>query len=201
MDVTHLRYFVAVIDAGSLSGAAGSLHVSQPALSQRMAQLERDLGVVRLLERGPRGVRATAVGQELYRDAHRLLRQFDQIARGLAERQPLRALVDRTFAARGIAPTVVADVESLATMLEIAESGDACAILPVSTVEPGREGLAVRRIVEPVVERHVSLCRARELSAPEEAVTAVEGIVAEVVRRLAADGSWPGIRLAEEPEQ
>ncbi|MFD2396644.1 LysR substrate-binding domain-containing protein [Prauserella oleivorans] len=49
-------------------------------------------------------------------------------------RSNLRALVDRAFAAKGLAPTIVADVESLGTMIRIAAGGEACTILPLSVV-------------------------------------------------------------------
>ena len=81
MDVAALRDLIAVVDAGSISRAAQGAGVSQPAMSQRIAQLEADVGR-RLLERGPRGVEATAVGLELYRGAQQVVRQIE----GLAER-------------------------------------------------------------------------------------------------------------------
>ncbi|QBR92979.1 LysR substrate-binding domain-containing protein [Nocardioides euryhalodurans] len=92
MDVLQLRYLIAIVDAGSLSRAADGLRVSQPALSQRMTQLERELGV-QLVERGPRGVRPTQAGLEFYRDAHRLVRQFDHLASAAAELDQVRGLV------------------------------------------------------------------------------------------------------------
>ena len=92
MDIVQLRYLLAVVDAGSLSQAAVQLRVSQPALSQRMTRLERELGV-RLLDRGPRGVRPTRAGLDFYRDAHRLVRQFDHLAASAADRQEVRGLV------------------------------------------------------------------------------------------------------------
>jgi len=89
VDIVQLRYLLAVVDAGSLSRAAAQLRVSQPALSQRMTQLERELGV-QLLERSPRGVRPTRAGLDFYRDAHRLVRQFDHLAASAADRQEVR---------------------------------------------------------------------------------------------------------------
>ncbi|BBY16477.1 LysR substrate-binding domain-containing protein [Mycolicibacterium litorale] len=92
MDITDLRYLIAVVDAGSLSRAAVALRISQPALSQRMTHLEDELGV-RLLERGPRGVLATEAGQDFYRDAHRMVRQFDQLSRAVSDHRQIRGLV------------------------------------------------------------------------------------------------------------
>lgn len=61
-----------IVDAGSLSRAATTLFVAQPALSQQMAELEAELGVALLL-RSARGVRATPAGEVLYREASAIL--------------------------------------------------------------------------------------------------------------------------------
>jgi LysR family nitrogen assimilation transcriptional regulator len=53
----QLRYFVAIVDCGSLSKAAEQLHIAQPALSQQMAGLETELKA-QLLLRSSQGVKA-----------------------------------------------------------------------------------------------------------------------------------------------
>ena len=45
MELRHLRYFVATVEAGTVSAAAGRLHLTQPGLSRQLRQLELDLGV------------------------------------------------------------------------------------------------------------------------------------------------------------
>ena len=55
MELRQLRYFVAVVDSGSVSRAASLVHVVQPALSQQMGQLEQELDV-QLLHRSVREV-------------------------------------------------------------------------------------------------------------------------------------------------
>ncbi|MFF0723848.1 LysR substrate-binding domain-containing protein [Streptomyces sp. NPDC004134] len=311
MDIAQLRDFIAVVDAGSLSRATRALHVSQPAISQRMAQLEAHLGV-RLLDRGPRGVRPTSAGRSLYRDAQQLVRQFDRLAQDITGSRPpvhgpvaiglpttvaaplapalftwvrahypgihlqvfesmsgyvhelllagrldlaavfredaaprpaelplyseslyligqpdpapatladvpltdlrdvplvtpgarsnLRILVDRAFAAYGMVPVNVGDVESLGTLIRIAESGEACTILPRSVVadhDPRR--LGVRRIVAPALRRHVAVLTATDRYEPRDSVEAVRRGIVEVTRELAAADRWPGIRPAELP--
>ncbi|MFJ3991085.1 LysR family transcriptional regulator [Streptomyces sp. NPDC090032] len=52
MEIRTMRAFVTVVEEGGLSAAARRLHISQPALSQTMNTLERELGV-RLLVRSP----------------------------------------------------------------------------------------------------------------------------------------------------
>ncbi|MDA7419051.1 LysR substrate-binding domain-containing protein [Xenophilus arseniciresistens] len=72
MDLRTLRYFIAVVEAGSLSRAAGSLYVAQPALTAQIKKLEADLDA-RLLQRSHVGVTPTPAGLQLYEDARRLL--------------------------------------------------------------------------------------------------------------------------------
>jgi LysR family transcriptional regulator, nitrogen assimilation regulatory protein len=78
MQYRHLHYFVSVVDAGSFSRAASIIHVAQPALSQQIAQLEEQLGVSLLL-RSARGVRPTAAGEVLYREASSILQRLQQL--------------------------------------------------------------------------------------------------------------------------
>ena len=79
MQFRQLRYFVKIVDAGSFSRAAALIHIAQPALSQQIAELEGRLGVG-LLQRSARGVRPTAAGEILYREASAILKQLDQLA-------------------------------------------------------------------------------------------------------------------------
>jgi LysR family transcriptional regulator, nitrogen assimilation regulatory protein len=78
MQYRHLHYFVSVVEAGSFSRAASTIHVAQPALSQQIAQLEEQLGVSLLL-RSARGVRPTAAGDVLYREASSILKRLQQL--------------------------------------------------------------------------------------------------------------------------
>jgi len=67
MDIRRLEEFLAVLDAGSLSKAAEILGVAQPALSQSLARLERELGV-RLFHRSRRGAEPTAAARQIAED-------------------------------------------------------------------------------------------------------------------------------------
>ncbi|GAB7523165.1 LysR substrate-binding domain-containing protein [Paraburkholderia sp. 2C] len=78
MDVRQLRYFVSIVDLGSIGKAAEDLFVAQPSLSQQMARLEEEFGLPLLL-RSSRGVKPTAAGQALYRHARIVLRQMEQL--------------------------------------------------------------------------------------------------------------------------
>jgi LysR family nitrogen assimilation transcriptional regulator len=78
LQLRHLRYFVKIVDAGSFSRAAATIHIAQPALSEQIAELEEELGVP-VLQRHARGVRMTPAGEELYREAVSILRQIEQL--------------------------------------------------------------------------------------------------------------------------
>jgi len=61
MELRQLRYVVAVAEEGNFTRAAARAHVAQPAISQQIAQVERELGAP-LFERSSRGVALTAAG-------------------------------------------------------------------------------------------------------------------------------------------
>ncbi|MFC8528607.1 LysR family transcriptional regulator [Nocardia sp. NPDC057227] len=61
MELRHLRYFVAIAEAGGFTRAAERLHITQPGLSAQIAQLEKELGLP-LLHRGGRRVTLTEAG-------------------------------------------------------------------------------------------------------------------------------------------
>ncbi len=83
MEVHQLRYFCAVARTGSFTRAAEEEGVSQPALSQQVRKLERDLDVA-LFERRGRSVRLTPAGRCLLPDAHAVLRQLATAREALA---------------------------------------------------------------------------------------------------------------------
>ena len=64
LKLRDLHVLIAVAKLGSMAKAAAHLSVTQPAISQAIADLERAVGV-RLLDRGPRGVELTTYGQRL----------------------------------------------------------------------------------------------------------------------------------------
>jgi LysR family transcriptional regulator, nitrogen assimilation regulatory protein len=76
MDLRQLRYFIGVVKAGSLTRAAGQLHVAQSALSHHLASLEAELDT-QLVLRGRKGIVLTEAGSVLYRGAEAILRQLE----------------------------------------------------------------------------------------------------------------------------
>ena len=77
MNLRRLKYFVKIVDIGSLTQAAEVLHIAQPALSQQVATLENELDQ-QLLIRTKRGVTPTEAGKILYAHARTILRQCEQ---------------------------------------------------------------------------------------------------------------------------
>src|SRR6202046_4769186 len=80
MELRHLRYFVAVAEAGSLTVAAEqTLHTSQPSLSRQIRDLESELGA-RLLTRRARGIELTPAGRTFLDHARSLLSHVEAAA-------------------------------------------------------------------------------------------------------------------------
>ncbi|MFF7191541.1 LysR substrate-binding domain-containing protein [Streptomyces sp. NPDC008222] len=80
MELRELRAFIAVAEKGSMSAAARHLHMSQPALSQTVGALERQLGL-KLFIRSSAGVRLTQEGNTLLTEARAILARHEQAMR------------------------------------------------------------------------------------------------------------------------
>lgn len=76
----QLRYFVALAETGGFGRAAEVVHVTQPALSQQIKELETILGV-ELVERLPRGVRLTRAGREVLERSRRIMAEVADLER------------------------------------------------------------------------------------------------------------------------
>lgn len=77
MELRHLRYFVAVAEEENVSRAALKLHVSQPALSRQIRDLEDDLGFL-LLERSAKSVSLTAAGRVFLGESRAVLQRVEE---------------------------------------------------------------------------------------------------------------------------
>lgn len=84
MELRQLRYFVAIVDHGSLSRAARVLHIVQPALTQQLQQLEEELGTL-LLHRSAQGMQATDAGKLFYEHAQAILKQVSDAKSAVAQ--------------------------------------------------------------------------------------------------------------------
>jgi DNA-binding transcriptional LysR family regulator len=84
MDTQHLHAFVAIAEQGSFSAAAEKLHLTQPAISKRIALLEDQLGT-RLFDRIGRQVILTAAGKILLNKAQLILSEVTATQRAIAD--------------------------------------------------------------------------------------------------------------------
>lgn len=89
VELRHLRALAAIGDHGSITAAAKALHVTQPALSRTLDQLERRLGV-RLADRTTRHVALTEPGKRFWEHSHRILTSLDSALADVVRPQPLR---------------------------------------------------------------------------------------------------------------
>lgn len=101
MELRQLRYFVKVVELGSISRAALDLNLVQSALSQQISRLEGEL-CTRLLQRTPQGVTPTEAGVAFFREAQLTLRHAEQAVR-TAQQARLSGSVSV-----GLAPTTAA---------------------------------------------------------------------------------------------
>ena len=86
----HLLSFVALVQTGSVSAAAASRHLTQPAISNQLARLQQGMGGT-LYRRQGRGVRLTAAGEAFYRHALNVQRSLQQVESYADELQGLQA--------------------------------------------------------------------------------------------------------------
>lgn len=108
LDTRRLWIYSAVVEEGSFTAAADRLYLSQSAVSQQMAILEREV-CVPLMERVPRGIRLTPAGKLLAERAKSLLNMMSSIE------QEMHRLVDRPARVRlGAFPTAGAHLIPLA---------------------------------------------------------------------------------------
>jgi LysR family transcriptional regulator, benzoate and cis,cis-muconate-responsive activator of ben and cat genes len=105
MELRHLRYFVGVAEMENVSRAALKLHVSQPALSAQIRDLEDEIGF-QLLERTAKSVKLTKAGRAFLDEARAVLQRADEAvrkARSIAAAEPSELQV-------GYSPTPVAEI-------------------------------------------------------------------------------------------
>ena len=151
LDVRRLSLFLAVVDHGGFSRAAQAVHISQPALSQAIGELEAELGGP-LFHRLPRRVALTQAGEALVGPARSVLRELDRarqvtgeltgLARGRLElsalrslsADPLPALVGRFRRAHPAVTIRIASPDDPAELVEHVRSG----VAEVGITDAGR---------------------------------------------------------------
>ncbi|KQQ81150.1 LysR family transcriptional regulator [Aureimonas sp. Leaf324] len=127
IDRYHLRYFLAVVDTGNFSRAAGACHVSQPTLSVGIAKLEQGLGQT-LFHRSNRRVELTPAGAALLAHARAIEAGFaaaERAASGSATVPVLRLGILSTVPRRWTEDFLVRHAQDRASeRLEIVEGGE-----------------------------------------------------------------------------
>ena len=110
MDDRRLRYFLTVVDEGSVTRAARRLHVAQPSLSQALRALESELGA-ELFHRVGRGLRLSAAGEALIGPARQVLRTIDEA------RDAISGIVELKTGTLEIAALATLAVDPMATLI------------------------------------------------------------------------------------
>lgn len=110
MLLRHIRYVLAVAEHRNFTRAAEALHVSQPALSQQIKQVEETLGVL-LFDRSGRAIQLTDAGHAYVEYARRALRDLDAGQRAIHDvrdlsRGQLRLAITPTFTEYLVAPLI-----------------------------------------------------------------------------------------------
>ena len=102
LDTRRLKLFCVVAETGSITAAASRVHLTQPAISQQIALLEREIGAP-LIERLPRGIRLTEPGKLLAERGRAILRELagleEQVRASATERAQIRLGVFSTAGA------------------------------------------------------------------------------------------------------
>jgi DNA-binding transcriptional LysR family regulator len=158
----ELAVFVAILDAGSLAGAARRLRRSPPAVTRALAMLEARLGA-RLIERTTRRLTLTETGQRLGVDARRALAAYGDALRPSADAAPhglLRITAPLIFGRRHVTPVVASFLAAHPAMqaellladrnLDLLEEGLDVALRigpPGETLPPSHRVGEVRRVV------------------------------------------------------
>lgn len=78
LEIRRIQYVVRVAEEKSFSRAAQKLHIAQPSLSQQIAKLEKELGVI-LFQRSPAEVTLTRAGEVFYQSAVEILDRVEQL--------------------------------------------------------------------------------------------------------------------------
>lgn len=131
MNIRVLRYFIEIVREGNISHAAHRLHVSQPALSRQIMELETTLGVT-LFERGHRQIKLTEEGYYLYERAQEITALVDKTTHHLQSNE----VISRTLgigagesqALKPVMDVMAAILQEYPDILVNLVSGDATAI-------------------------------------------------------------------------
>jgi DNA-binding transcriptional LysR family regulator len=158
-DWTLVRSFLAVLDAGSLMGAARALQSTQPTLSRHIAELETQLGLP-LFERTGRGVLPTEAARSIAQGARQMQQGAEQLGRTLARSREATSgtvrITTSDVAAAWLLPPVLTDLRAAepGIQVELVASNALANLLrreadiAVRMVRPAQSSLVVRKLGE-----------------------------------------------------
>lgn len=213
-DLTDLRLFLAVADAGSITRGAADAGLSLPAASERLRDMELS-GGVRLLERGRRGVTLTEAGEALAHHARLITRQMAMMRGELGEyatglRSTVRLLVNtaamtellpqRLAGWMGANPRIDLDLKERQST-EIARSVAAgFADIGILSVAAAQDGLVLRPFAEDrlvvVTAQDDALAGARQVCLADLAGRYFIGLSGSALQdHIAAQAAALGMRL------
>ena len=150
-EISTLDLFVSVVELGSLGRVAERHHISQPAVSMKMTQLETQVGF-RLLERSRGGTRPTRQGERALPLVRKLLESSEMMMAEMAaikaeQHSHLRVAASLTIAEFLIGEwmgTLTAELPGLSMTLEVANSAEVLSLVRRGAVDLGfREGVAL----------------------------------------------------------
>ncbi|MFB6931328.1 LysR substrate-binding domain-containing protein [Streptomyces chartreusis] len=157
LKVRHLTLVDALVRQGSVVGAAAELHITQPAATRSLHELEQILGVP-LFDRHPRGITATAFGVAFAGHARAVLAQLEQASRHVAELADAErgtVVVGTHLAGSNVLlPKAIAAIKAERPALTIVVREGSPEALLVE-LEAGRVDLIVGRLTAPSDERIV----------------------------------------------
>lgn len=187
MELRQIEHAVAVATEGGFTAAADAVGITQPALSQSIAALERDLGTV-LFERLPREVRLTAAGEAFLGPARQVLRasvaaraateavasvdagRLDLVALPTLAVDPLVGLIGRFRARHPGVEVRVAAPDARAAVLDQVRRGDAeLGLAEAATDVPGLE-------VHPIASQEILLAAPPGTRLPPSGLLATRGL-------------------------
>lgn len=109
VSLRQLRALVALVQTGSFTHAAASMHVTQSAMSNLIKELERNMGL-RLVDRNTRGLELTPAGSDFVPLVEKILQDLDGVLGGMDDLKALRRGVVRVAAPQLLACTLLPEV-------------------------------------------------------------------------------------------
>lgn len=158
MDITQLKSFLVLADQLHYGRAAAALHLSQPALTKQIQRLEEDLGSP-LFERGTRGTRLSAFGEQWLQEARHVNRKLDGLltfGRKMAQGETGRIRIGFGYHSLELVPSAVVKLREKAPGIQISIQ-DMSTAEQLSALDRGKLDLAFVRLPVANNENYQSL--------------------------------------------